>query len=74
MKFLVSNLKAVNLANVSDISVSSNHLMLTMTDGREVRFVYGTQSELETLFVAVMDFIISSNIKVFDCDKYLRRK
>ena len=67
MKFLVSGTKAVNLANVSDFSISNNYLIVTLTDGREMRFVYGSQTELEKLFRQITDFL-ANNEKVFDCD------
>ena len=70
MKFLVSKNHAINLANINDIAISNNYLVLTTDAGlsaREIRFVYGTQAELEKLFQQIMDFI-SGDEKVFDCD------
>lgn len=75
MKFLVSNHKAINLANVDEITISCNYLKLTTGGGlnaREMSFVYGTEADLERLFDAVMDFIGDIHTKVFDCDKYLK--
>ena len=70
MKFLVSKNHAINLANINDIAISNNYLVLATDAGlnaREIRFVYGTQAELEKLFQQIMDFI-SGDEKVFDCD------
>ena len=71
MKFLVSNSKAVNLANVSDFSISNNYLIVTLTDGREMRFVYGAQADLERLFAEIVEFI-AGDLKVFNCDTLAR--
>lgn len=72
MKYLVStkNKKAVNLAMVTDLSISNNYLMLTIIDGREMRFVYGTPADLDRLFPAVIAFLSSDEV-TFNCDKYL---
>lgn len=70
MKFLVSKNHAINLATINDIAISNNYLVLTTDAGlnaREIRFIYGTQAELEKLFQQIMDFI-SGDEKVFDCD------
>ena len=70
MKFIVSKSHAINLANINDIAISNNYLTLTTDAGlnaREIRFVYGTQAELEKLFQQIMDFIANDD-KVFDCD------
>lgn len=75
MKFLVSQHKAINLANVDDITISCNYLKLTTGGGlnaREVSFVYGTQENLEKLFDAVMEFIGDIHTKVFDCDWFMK--
>lgn len=75
-KFLISGTKAINLATINGISISNYYLTLTTDAGlnaREIRFVYGTDAELERLFGAVMEFIASDN-RTFDCDKFLGRK
>ena len=73
MKFLLNSKdkNAVNLANVIGISVSSNHLMLALTDGREMRFIYGSTDELNALFGAIMVFLADDNAKVFDCQEFI---
>ena len=74
MKFIVSKSHAINLANINDISISNNYLTLTTDAGlnaREIRFVYGTQADLERLFAGVMEFI-AGDLKIFDCDKFLK--
>ena len=73
MKFLVSKTNAVNLANVSEITISCNYLKLHTTGGlnaREISFVYGTEEELRLLFDAVMTFV-ADDARVFDCDNFL---
>ena len=74
MKFLVSKTNAINLANVSEITISCNFHKLTTTGGlnaREVQFVYGTDEELHLLFDAVMSFVADEFSRVFDCDNFL---
>ena len=73
MKFLVSKTNAINLANVSEITISCNYLKLTTTGGlnaRELQFVNGTTEELHLLFDAVMAFV-ADDTRVFDCDNFL---
>ena len=72
MKYIVNSQdhKAVNLANVIDIFVSNNYLILSLTDGREMRFFYGTENELTNLFDRIMDFISENGAKVLYCDKF----
>ena len=74
MKYIVNSQdhKAVNLANVIDIFVSNNHLILSLTDGREMRFFYGTENTLNKLFARIMDFIREDGAKVLDCDVYVK--
>lgn len=67
---------AYNLANVISISVSGNHLMLALTDGREPRFIYGSADELNALFGAIMAFLADDDTKafgakVFDCYEFI---
>ena len=78
MKFLLNSKdkNAVNLANVIGISVSDNYLMLALTDGREMRFLFGTSRELNALFNAIMAFLADDDAKafdakVFDCYKFI---
>ena len=63
---------AINLANVIGISVSSNYLMLALTDGREMRFLFGTTNELNALFGAIMTFLADDEAKVFDCQEFMK--
>ena len=80
MKYLVSKTKAVNLANVSEIYISNNYLMLTTSGGsycRDISFVYGTPEELSALFDAILtfisdDFVSGAGSKVFNCDEFLK--
>ena len=76
MKYLVSQRKAVNLENASEFSVSCNYLVITTTgglDAREIKFIYGSDEELNRLFDAIIEFSAGSEI-LFDCDKFLGRK
>ena len=76
MKYLVSNRKAVNLANASEFFVSCNYLVITTTGGlnaREIKLVYGSEEELNRLFDAIIEFS-AGNETLFDCDKFLGRK
>jgi hypothetical protein len=70
MKYIVNSQdhKAVNLANVIGISISNNYLMLSLTDGREMRFFYGTENLLNDLFSRIMDFIDEDGTSVLDCN------
>ena len=73
MKYIVNSQvhKAVNLANVTDIFISNNYLMLSLTDGREMRFLYGTENALNKVFNRIMDFINEDGTKILDCNKFL---
>ena len=73
MKYLVSKQKAVNLNNVIDFFISDNHLVLSTTDGREMRFVYGAPEELARLFDEVVAFLEEERFRTLDCDKFLGR-
>jgi hypothetical protein len=72
MKFLYNSkdLNSVNLANVINIFVSNNYLMLTLTDGREMRFLYDTTENLTKLHARIMQFIAKDE-KVLDCYVFL---
>lgn len=74
MKYIVNSQdhKAVNLANVIDIFVSNNYLMLSLTDGREMRFFYGTENVLNNLFDRIMYFINDDGTKALDCNKIMK--
>ena len=74
MKYLYNSkdLNSVNLANVIAISVSSNHLMLSLTDGREMRFLYGTTDALKKLHARIMQFIGAEDARVFDCYQFVK--
>lgn len=74
MKFLINSKdnKAINLANVIGISVSNNYLMLALTDGREMRFIYGATDDLNALFGAIMAFLADDEAKVFDCLEFMK--
>lgn len=74
MKILLNSKdkNAYNLANVISISVSGNHLMLALTDGREPRFIYGSADELNALFGAIMAFLADDEAKVFDCQEFMK--
>lgn len=73
MKYLYNSkdLNSVNLANVIAISVSNNHLMLSLTDGREMRFLYGTTDTLKKLHARIMQFISAEDARVFDCYEFI---
>lgn len=73
MKYLVNSkeCKAVNLANVIDIFVSTNHLMLSLTDGREMRFFYGDKEHIIKLFNRIMEFISEDGTKMLDCYNFV---
>ena len=72
MKFLYNSkdINSVNLANVINIFVSNNYLMLTLTDGREMRFLYDTTENLTKLHARIMQFIAKDE-KVLDCYVFL---
>ena len=75
MKFILTksnsaNHKMVNLANVADIFVSDNYLMLLMNDGREERFAYGSNEEMTALFNVIAEFIEGEG-RLLNCDKYM---
>ena len=76
MKFLINSEdnQAINLANVSEITISCNWLKLITTGGlnsREVCFIYGTESSLSKLFMRIMQFINDDKETVFDCYSFL---
>lgn len=76
MKFLINSEsgKAVNLNNVAEICVSNNYLVLTTEGGqyaREMRFIYGTEYNLNRLFAKVMEFLAGDE-RVMDCDKFMK--
>ena len=73
-KFLTNGSKAINLNNVAEICVSNNYLVLTTEGGqyaRELRFVYGTEDNLNRLFSKVMEFLAGDE-RVMDCDKFMK--
>lgn len=73
-KFLTNGSKAVNLNNVAEICVSNNYLVLTTEGGqyaREMRFIYGTEDNLNRLFSKVMEFLAGDE-RVMDCDKFMK--
>ena len=74
-KWLINNLHSYNLTTADCVYVSNNWLMLTTGGGqaaREVQIVYGTEEELNRLFVAVMCFLNNEDDKVFDCDDFMK--
>ena len=75
MKFLINSEsnKAINLANVDEITISSNYLILTTGGGqyaRDIRFIYGTEDNLNRLFSKVMEFLANDE-KTLDCHEFL---
>lgn len=73
-KFLTNGSKAINLNNVAEICVSNNYLVLTTEGGqyaREMRFIYGTEDNLNRLFAKVMEFLAGDE-RVMDCDKFMK--
>ena len=75
MKFLVNSKdnKAVNIANVDEITISCNYLVLTTGGGqyaRDVRFIYGTSAGLSALFKRVMEFLTNDE-NMLDCYEFL---
>ena len=73
-KFLTNGSKAINLNNVAEICVSNNYLVLTTEGGqyaREMRFIYGTEDNLNCLFSKVMEFLAGDE-RVMDCDKFMK--
>lgn len=71
MKFLRNGKWAVNLAHIIDINVSANHLVLTTIDGREEKFLYGPEAQLENLVEAILAFTADDTAHVFDCCEFL---
>lgn len=73
MKYLYNSkdINSVNLANVINIFVSNNYLMLSLTDGREMRFLYGTTEALTKLHARIMQFIGAEDARVFDCYQFV---
>ena len=73
MKFLLNSKdkNAVNLANVINIFVSNNYLMLSLADGREMRFLYGSTDVLKKLHARIMQFIGAEDARVFDCYEFI---
>jgi len=73
MKYLYNSkdINSVNLANVINIFVSNNYLMLSLTDGREMRFLYGATDALNKLHARIMQFIGAEDAKVFDCYQFV---
>ena len=75
MKFLINSKdnKAINLANVDEITISCNYLKITTGGGlnaREVSFIYGTNDALSALFNRIMSFLANDE-KVLDCYEFL---
>lgn len=75
MKFLINSEsnKAINLANVDEITISSNYLVLTTGGGqfaRDVRFIYGTNEALAALFKRITEFLANDE-KTLDCHEFL---
>lgn len=74
-KFLINDKKAINLANISEFSVSANYLKLT-TDGglggRIISFVYGTEENLNRLFDAIVAFASDDSASTFDCGEFMK--
>ena len=71
MKFLRNGKWAVNLAHIIDINVSANYLVLTTIDGREEKFIYGPEKDLENLVEAVLAFAADDTAHTFDCREFL---
>ena len=76
MKFLINSKdnKAINLANVDEITVSCNYLKITTGGGlnaREVCFIYGSTDGLTALFSRIMTFLANDE-KVFDCYEFMK--
>lgn len=73
MKYLYNSkdINSVNLANVINIFVSNNYLMLSLTDGREMRFLYGATDALNKLHARIMQFIGAEDARVFDCYQFV---
>ena len=75
MKYIFSKNRALNLANIDEITVSCNYLKVTTGGGlnaREINFIYGGEAELVSLLKAIMGFIAGEG-NLFDCDKFLGR-
>ena len=71
MKFIRNGKWAVNLNHIIDINVSANYLILTTIDGREEKFIYGPESNLENLVEAILAFTADNTAHVFDCREFL---
>ena len=71
MKFIRNGKWAVNLAHIIDINVSANYLVLTTIDGREEKFIYAPESDLENLVEAILAFTALGGAHVFDCRAFL---
>lgn len=73
MKYIVTrkpSRRSINLDNITDIVVSANYLVLTTPDGREEKFVYGAEKDLNELFDNLMDWLARDyECGVFDCDR-----
>ena len=72
MKYLYNSedLNYVNLANVINFFVSNNYLMLSLVDGREMRFLYGTTDALNKLHARINQCICTDE-RVLDCCDYI---
>ena len=76
MKFLINSKenKAINLANVDEITVSGNYLKITTGGGlnaRNVSFIYGSTDALSALFSRIMEFLANDE-KVLDCYEFMK--
>ena len=71
-KWLINSkdIKMHNLANIVDISVSCNYLVLTTIDGREERVIYGAEDKLKKLYEAIKGFIVNSS-NILDVCNYV---
>ena len=70
MKFVRYQYRAINLAQVIDIAVSANYLVLTTTDGREEKLVHGGEKALEALMEEILAFL-NDDRKVRDCEEFM---
>jgi hypothetical protein len=71
MKFVISKHRAINLATINTIFISDNYLQLTTEAGqnaREIRLIYGTDTELGKLFDAIMAFVNDYQVVVAPVD------
>ena len=71
MKFLRNKNWLVNLAHIIDINVSANYLVLTTIDGREEKFIYGPESDLEVLVAEMVVFASDTSANVLDCQEFM---